>query len=234
MRALQSATSQPLGFVIQSTVTVIVSLSIAFYFAWNLTLVTLAVVPFASVFLSWLSARMQPSIHRQDGELNQASKLANNAISAIDAVKYFNGQDTEISQYTKVVGNAARFYLVQARSIAVQIGLVRFVTLGMFVQGFWFGSYLVLIGTKNAGQVLTAFWACLIATQAVEQIIPQMMVLERGRTAAATLKSILTQMDNGRTTRRPVGRIRPGYCDGDIEIRNVSCLEGFFWLSLIL
>lgn len=170
---------------------------------------------------------MQPSIHRQDGELNQASKLANNAISAIDAVKYFNGQDTEIAQYTKVVGKAARCYLVQARSIAVQIGLVRFVTLAMFVQGFWFGSHLVLMGSKNAGQVLTAFWACLIATQAVEQIMPQMMVLERGRTAVATLKSMLTQVENGRTTRRLVGRVRPGYCDGDIEIRNVSCLERF-------
>lgn len=234
MRALQLATSQPLGFIIQSTVTVIVSLVIALYFAWNLTLVTLAVVPFAAVVLAWVSARMQPSIHRQDGELNQASKLANNAISAIDVVKCFNGQDTEISQYTKVVGNAARFYLIQARSIAVQISLVRFVTLGMFVQGFWFGSYLVLIGSKNAGQVLTAFWACLIATQAVEQIMPQLMVLERGRTAAATLKSMLTQMDNRRTPRRLVGRIRPGYCDGDIEIRNVSCLECFFRLSLIL
>lgn len=233
MRALQLATSQPLGFVIQSTVTVIVALGIAFYFAWNLTLVTLAVVPFAAVILAWLSARMQPSIHRQDGELNQASKLANNAISAIDAVKYFNGQDTEISQYTEVVGNAARFYLAQARNMAVQIGLVRLLTLGMFVQGFWFGSHLVLVGSKNPGQVLTAFWACLIATQAAEQILPQMMVLERGQTAAATLKSMLIQLENGRTTRRLVGRIRPGYCDGDIEIRKVSCLECFFQLSLI-
>lgn len=234
MRALQLATSQPLGFVIQSTATVIVSLGIAFYFAWNLTLVTLALVPFASVVLAWVSARMQPSIHRQDVELNQASKLANNAISAIDAVKYLNGQDTEISQYTEVVGNAARFYLVQARGIAVQLGLVRFVILGMFVQGFWFGSYLVSIGSKNAGQVLTAFWACLIATQAVEQIMPQMMVLERGRRAAATLKSMLTQMDNSHATRRLIGHIRPGYCDGDIEIRNVSCSECLLRLSLIL
>lgn len=165
---------------------------------------------------------MQPSIDAQIEELTEASKLANNAITVIDMVKCFNGQDSEMWQYANAIKKAANWYLVQARANAVQIGFVRIMTLGMFVQGFWYGSHLVASGNKNAGDVLTAFWACLVATQAIEQILPQMIVLEKGRAAGATLKAVLMQMERGRKITNMIGRTSPSYCEGDIEARNVS------------
>lgn len=165
---------------------------------------------------------MQPSIDAQVDQLTQASKQANDAISAIDTVKCFNGQDFEIWQYAKTVRKAARFYLIQARANALQIGFVRLVTLSMFVQGFWYGSHLVTTGAKDPGQVLTTFWACLMATQSIEQILPQMIVLEKGRAAAATLKSLLVRMEKDCKDVEVVDHITPEYCEGDIEVRNVS------------
>lgn len=215
------ATSQPLGFAVQYTVTTIVALGVAFYTAWALTFVTLATVPFSAIILGWISARMQPSIETQSENLSQASKLADNAISAIDTVKCFNGQDYEVWQYSTSIKRAAQSYLKQARANALQIGFVRLVTLGMFVQGFWYGSHLVSIGSKTPGQILTAFWACLMATQAIEQILPQMIVLEKGRAAGATLKANLSQMQTSRKVVATDGDLTPGYCEGDIEVRNV-------------
>ena len=185
-------------------------------------MVTLATVPFAAIILTGISARMQPSIDAQVEELNQASKRANNAISAIDTVKCFNGQDFEMWQYAKIIKKAARYYLIQAQANALQIGFVRLVTLSMFVQGFWYGSHLVTTGAKDPGQVLTTFWACLMATQAIEQILPQMIVLEKGRAAGATLKLLLAQMEKVCKVKNVIHGISPGYCDGDIEVRNVS------------
>lgn len=195
------------------------------YTAWNLTLATLATVPVSAVVLSWISGRIQPSIDAQIIELTEASKLANSAISVIDMVKYFNGQDSEMWQYTNAIKKAAKWYLVQAQANAAQIGFVRIMTLGMFVQGFWYGSHLVATGEKDAGEVLTAFWACLVATQAVEQILPQMIVLEKGRAAGATLKAVLMQMERGRKITNMVGRMSPRYCEGDVEARHVSSLS---------
>lgn len=215
------ATSQPLGFAVQYTITTLVALGVAFYTAWALTLVTLATVPFSAIILAWISARMQPCIETQSENLSQASKLADNAISAIDTVKCFNGQDYEVWQYSKAIKRAALSYLQQAQANALQIGFVRLVTLGMFVQGFWYGSHLVAVGNKTPGQILTAFWACLMATQAIEQILPQMIVLEKGRAAGATLKAILVQMERGRSVVSMNGGLTPRYCDGDIEVRNV-------------
>ncbi len=165
---------------------------------------------------------MQPSIEAQAEELTRASKLANNSISAIDTVKCFNGQDFQVWQYAQAIHEAARYYLIQARQNALQIGLIRLVTLGMFVQGFWYGSHLVNEGKKNPGQILTAFWACLMAAQAIEQILPQMIVLEKGRAAGAVLKAALVQMERGRKVTKMVGCKTLGDCKGDVEIRNVS------------
>ncbi|KAL9611484.1 MAG: hypothetical protein Q9167_003882 [Letrouitia subvulpina] len=221
IRELQLATSQPVGFAIQYSVTALAALGLAAFYAWDLTLITLATVPFSGFVLAWISARMQPSIDAQSKELTKCSKYANNAIQAIDTVKCFSGQDFELWQYSKAVKRAAKYYLLQARANAFQIGFVRFITLAMFVQGFWYGSHLVQTGKKNAGEVLTAFWACLMATQAFEQILPQMIVLEKGRAAGATLKAILFQMESKRRVIMQ-GHLTPSFCEGDIEVRNVS------------
>ena len=219
------ATSQPLGFAAQYTITTIAALGLALYTAWDLALVTLAIVPFSALLLGWISSRMQPSIKGQMDELTQASKFANNSISSVDTVKYFNGQDFEIWQYAQAIRRAASFYLTQAQYNALQIGLVRYMTSIMFVQGFWYGSHLVDIGKNNPGQILTAFWACLIATQTVEQILPQMIILEKGRASGATLQAMLIQIKSGRKAIKMTGCTAPQHCEGDIEIRNVSAME---------
>ncbi|KAI9682080.1 MAG: hypothetical protein M1817_000134 [Caeruleum heppii] len=222
MRELQMATSQPLGFLVQYTVTAIAALGVAFFNSWNLTLVTLATVPLAAVLLSYISGKMQPSIEAQEEWLTRASKSANTAIKAIETVKCFNGEEQEISQFGTFITNAARYYLFQAHANALQIGLVRLFILGMFVQGFWYGSTLIRPGGRSAGEVLTTFWAALMATQAIEQILPQMIVLEKGRVAGATLKAMMVRMERGRKVTPMVGTWRPVRCDGDIDVRNVS------------
>ncbi|KAG8533193.1 uncharacterized protein KY384_001976 [Bacidia gigantensis] len=222
IRELQTATSQPLGFALQNIVTSVAALGISFYYAWSLTLVTLAAVPASAIFLAWISASMQPAVDAHTTALTHASKMATNALLAIDTVKCFNGQDQEIWQYSKAISRAARSFLIQARANAFQIGLVRLVTMSMFVQGFWYGSHLVNIGKKKPGDIVTAFMSALMAAQAVEQILPQLLVLENGKVAGATLKLIHIHIERGRRVTRMLGSHVPPHCDGDIEIRNLS------------
>lgn len=216
------ATSQPLGYAVEYAVTSLAALGVAFYYSWSLTLVTLATVPLSAIILSVISARLQPSIKAQEAELTKASKIVNNTIASIDTVKGFNGQDYEKWQYAGAVKRAAKHYLVEAQANAQQIGFVRLVILGMFVQGFWYGSHLVNTGLKNPGDILTCFWACLMAAQSIEQILPQIIVLEKGKAAGATLKANIVNMERGRTIVSMLGGNSPPHCEGDIEVRNVG------------
>jgi ATP-binding cassette subfamily B (MDR/TAP) protein 1 len=96
---------------------------------------------------------------------------------------------------------------------------------GMFVQGFWYGSSLARTGKITSGEVLRTFWACLTAAQSIEQVLPQMIVLEKGKVASAMLKSIMSQRSQGKVV-KVVNEIKrtlyPEHCEGDIEVNNVG------------
>jgi ATP-binding cassette subfamily B (MDR/TAP) protein 1 len=199
----------------------LVALGVAFYFSWSLTLVILAAVPFAAILLAVISTKMQPSIDSQKESLAEASRTVSGAISSIETVKAFNGQEFEIWLFSSAIGEAARCYLVQARSNAMQIGLVTLVTLSMFVQGFWYGSTLLGPGGMTAGQIMTTFWSCMTATQSFEQILPHMIAIEKGKAAGAALEAVMFKMERGRRVTDMRGNQVPKTCVGDIDVKNV-------------
>jgi ATP-binding cassette subfamily B (MDR/TAP) protein 1 len=164
---------------------------------------------------------MKPSIKAQQEELTQASKVASNAINSIDAVKCLNGQRIESWSFSSRIEESAIHYLRQARLNSLQISSVRWMMFGMFVQGFWYGSSLARTGKITSGEVLRTFWACLTAAQSIEQVLPQMIVLEKGKVASAMLKSIMSQRVQGRVVSEIRGTLYPEHCEGDIEVNNV-------------
>ena len=225
IRELQLAASQPLGFLVQNIFTAVAALGIALFSSWNLTLVIIASLPIVAVLLSVLSSRTQSGIESQVKALADASKLAVHAIASIETVKLFNGQNYEIWQYSQSISKAALSYFRAARSNALQIGIVRLAMRSMFLQGFWYGSTLLGPGGKSAGQVLTTFWACLMATQAIQDILPQMIVLEKGRLAGETLRLVVKELEEHAVLLSAVECRRPSQrLEGDIRFKSVSVL----------
>ncbi|KAJ5731383.1 uncharacterized protein N7483_005891 [Penicillium malachiteum] len=190
---LQSATSQPLGLVLQYGCRSLASLILALVISWKLALVTLAGIPLFSSIIAYLSTRMKASITAQQVELTHVSKIANNAIASIDTVKCLNGQSFELKNFASRVEQAAIHYLKQARLNSIQIAMIRWMMFGMFVQGFWYGSSLTRSGKISSGDVITTFWACTTAAQSIEQVLPQMIVMEKGKVASFILKRMIRE-----------------------------------------
>ena len=225
IRDLQSATSQPLGHAIEYIITSATALCLAVYTSWRVTLVTLATTPLVAIILFRISARLQPIIATQAAEMNISSKLIATILSSIDTVKAFNGQNFEQQKYNLAVSRAAKSYAQQAWIYAVEVGIVRFFSLSMFVQGFWYGSHLTNSGQASAGNVLTCFWACLMSMKAAEDVIPMVIILEKGRAAGAALGAILLKANEAKPDARYVIEKGPQYCEGVIEFQNVGRLK---------
>ena len=198
------------------------SLGVAFYYCWDLTLVITATIPLSALVLSTISKRIQPSIRGQQKKLAGASQSAHNCFSNIDTVKYFNGQVYEAAKYNSSIRQAGKFYLQQAQANALEIAFVRFITLAMFAQGFWYGYHLVSNGTKTTGVVITTFWSCLTATQSFEEILPHMLVLEKGKVAASALSALAGA--SARKSSANCGLLEvPSACQGHLTLNNVRC-----------
>lgn len=168
---------------------------------------------------------MKSSITTQQTELTQASKVATNAISSIDAVKCLNGQKLESSDFANRIKQSAIHYLRQARLNSLQIGFIRWMMFGMFVQGFWYGSYLARSGKLTPGEVLRTFWACLTAAQSIEQVLPQMIVMEKGKVSSVSLQALMRNRDDRGVLSEVEGIQCPEHCEGDIEVKNVSAIN---------
>lgn len=92
----------------------------------------------------------------------------------------------------------------------------------MFVQGFWYGSSLARTGKLTSGEVLRTFWACLTAAQSIEQVLPQMIVMEKGKVASVALNALMRNCAEHRVASEMKGTRYPEHCEGDIVVNNVG------------
>ncbi len=171
-----------------------------------------------------ISRPIGSAIERQKRELSRSSTYANSAVTAINTVKAFNGEDQEVWQYFLTTKAITRYYLIQARANALQSGVIKFFAVGLFVTGFWYGLYLATHGL-TVGHVITTIVSCVYAMQAVEIILPQFLVLAKGISAGETLKSVMAETQEGRSTHDEDGDLTPHGCPGDIEINGVRKAE---------
>ena len=128
----------------------------------------------------------------------------------------------------------------------VSIGTTDFLLLGTFVVGFWYGAKVVRDGRSTAGEVMTVFWACLLAASYLQMVVPQLTIVTKGKYSMASLLTVIRD-EPGRPTsgspfspstssqtpqrvskfgskRRPhsIQGIRPSRCHGEFNLRNVS------------
>jgi ATP-binding cassette subfamily B (MDR/TAP) protein 1 len=181
-------------------------------------------VPVIYLIQAFISRRVSTRSTKQADQLHQALKYLMNAIHSIETVKCFNGERHELQTFTRVAGLAASLYKPVASLRSLQIGVMRFFTLSVFVQGFWYGSRLVGSGKKDAGHVLTTFWAALMAISGITCFLPQFIVLQQGKLAGARLRLLLEQTSSRDQQQELQGQGKPMRCTGDIEFRQVSCL----------
>ncbi|KAJ6256747.1 hypothetical protein Dda_8614 [Drechslerella dactyloides] len=222
IREFQLAASQPLGLVIQCVVTAAACLAIAFYYSWHLTLICLAGMPIASFAVLFFSNKIEQGIEQQSLALGSAAQSISRAVKGIETVKYFNGQKVEFNLYSTAVRAAGLAYNRIAKHAALQNGILRFVTLMVFVQGFWYASTLVSPQTSfvEVAGYMTTFWACLIAGQQVESLLPVVVILEKGKIAASSLRR-LSAPDSEYDMVKRMGVV-PKKCKGAVKFKDVK------------
>ncbi|KAF2665239.1 P-loop containing nucleoside triphosphate hydrolase protein [Microthyrium microscopicum] len=222
IQELRTATSHPLNLTTQYLGTTIGSFILAFYLSWKLTLVIIAGIPLIIVLVPVFSARVQPNITAQASKLSEASKHTGNAIGSIETVKCCNGEAYELRNYTDALRAAAVFFNRQVAWNALQNSIIRFLSLTMFVQGFWFGTILLDKGQISAAEIVSAFWGASLAVQSLMQVMPQLVMLEKGKAAGHRLRAAMAYMELNASDIDPNVAKQPEICAGDITFKQVS------------
>jgi len=196
--------------LLQYLTTCLTCLILAFTRSWALTLVILSAVPLLT-FVQVLSQSLaSPLLASERIETATAATLVDRALASIATVKAFNAASYEKSSLDHVLDRlntaSKKLNVVWGATSAA----AQFVTMAMFVQGFWFGAKLVREGKIGAGDVMGVFWACLIATSNLQMCIPQFITLAKGKFAAVALLTLVEDSNSApRNTFLPFSPSRP-------------------------
>ena len=137
----------------------ILSLVQALVRSWDLTLVSLASAPIIMFAVMWVGRSVSENLVKQQDEFTEAQKYSTSALSAIETLKCFNGQEIEREKHTKCVAEAAHFYYLGASANALQMALIVLLSVSMFVHGFFYGGVLIRQRKNNASDVITTFFS---------------------------------------------------------------------------
>jgi len=192
------------------------------FYSWKLTLVIVCTVPVLLLVLGYLGMIITKHIIRHNEELTESTKYFSEAIKSIDTVKCYNGQRTELLKYSNKLGDTACTYAKFVNLNAYQAAFVQFMGSAMFVQAFYYGGVLVNSHQKSTGEVVTTFMAALSAFSAISGIITELLVLETGRTAGATLRAIISHVESEEESEVTRGTLRPASDVGDVVMSHIS------------
>ncbi|KAJ7271891.1 P-loop containing nucleoside triphosphate hydrolase protein [Mycena haematopus] len=235
---VREASSLAAGRIVQYITTCLTCLALGFMRSWALTLVILSAVPILVVIQTVSQILAGPLLNVERAATATAATQVDRAVSSISTVKAFNAaayeQSTLGAALDRMTSAAKRLNAVWG----LTSGLAQFVMMGMFVQGFWFGSKLVKEGKIGPGDVMAVFWACLIATSNLQMCIPQFIVLAKGKFAMVSLLTLVDSDDNDfgdvpltpspsshslrKRLNRSLRKIRPVRCAGEFALHNIT------------
>ncbi|KAL4066261.1 P-loop containing nucleoside triphosphate hydrolase protein [Scleroderma yunnanense] len=184
---VRTASSLAAGQLVQYLTTTLTSLALAFYWGPLLTLVILSALPILIVVQGFSQALAGPRLAHERTLLARAASLVSRAATNIGALKASNAQSHESSLLARIPAALPALPTIWGTTAAAS----QFVTMSMFVQGFWFGAHLVRQDKIQPGGVMSVFWACLIATSNLQMAVPLLVVLAKGKMAAAELASLI-------------------------------------------
>lgn len=221
---VRAASSLAAGQLLQYLTTTITSLVLAFVWSPLLTLVILSAAPALIIIQAFSQVLAGPLLARERTFTASAATIVERAVSAIATVKAFNAAIHETRVLSRVLGRVSTAANGLAGIWGLTCGLSQFVTMAMFVQGFWFGAHLVREGKNTPGQVMSVFWACLIATSNLQMAVPLLITFMKGKVAAAELAGMITEAHQPSSKRhlQELRKIQPKLFYGELSLIDVS------------
>ncbi|QID86258.1 ATP-binding cassette alpha-factor transporter ste6 [Saccharomyces pastorianus] len=220
---LRSSSAEASAVTFQNLVAICALIGTSFYYSWSLTLIILCSSPVITVFAVIFSKMIHMYTQKENTETSKAAQLFTWSMNAAQLVRLYCTQPLERQKFQEIILSCNTFFIKSCLYVAANAGILRFLTLTMFVQGFWFGSTMIRKGKLNINDVITCFHSCIMLGSTLNNTLHQIVVLQKGEVALKKIMALLesNSKQNALNTRR---HIQPAlnYAASDLVFENVS------------
>lgn len=218
--AVKSMVADTLSLMVQNIGTIICGLSVAFSANWQLSLLVLALVPLLGSQGYFQMKLMKGFSNDAKLAYEDASRVANDAISSIRTVSSFCAEEKVVNLYTEKCQKPLKSGIRQGYISGTGLAFSNFVLFACYALAFWVGSKLVQQGKTSFGDVFKVFFAITMSAIGVSQSASLTPDLTKTKIAINSVfelldrKSLIDPFDTFGKTLKTV--------HGDIELRNIS------------
>ncbi|CAH8519955.1 unnamed protein product [Dicrocoelium dendriticum] len=213
---LKALSGAQLGFILESSVLIIMSLIIAFFYSWQLTLLMLVFLPL--FILSGMLQVKRMSGEKDGGVDNKAMRIAQEAISTDRTVFTLTLEDHYYDRFRAALNDSMKTGLKRNLTYAVLYGLTQSVIMFCFAAAFSLGAYLVSIGQLQMVAVFRVFAVLNMGAQSLGRSASIGPELSRAVSIAGT---VLATLDRIPQILPNVGKEPTTPFSGKIEFRQI-------------
>ncbi|QLQ82680.1 hypothetical protein HG537_0H04430 [Torulaspora globosa] len=219
---LRASSAEASAVLTRSLVTIVALIGTSFHASWSLTLVTLCSAPLIIGCAYFFSRLVQKYADRENEQISKASQLVDWSVNAAQFIRLCGTELREVQKFKICIQKSADSFIRMCLYASLNSGVLRFLTLTMFVQAFWFGSTMIRKGRLTVGDVITCFHSCILLGSTINGALHQLVFWQKGTVAANQISKFLEtcqvlpaqQSESGFA---PVGRLRGDICFKDVD-----------------
>ncbi|KAJ7520420.1 hypothetical protein O6H91_19G005500 [Diphasiastrum complanatum] len=217
---VRSMVGDSLSLVVQNLATITAGMVIAFTATWQLALLILAVVPLLGLQGFMQMRSMKGFTADVKVTYEEASHVANDAVSSIRTVASFCAEEKVLALYEEKCKISLKSGIRQGMISGSGLGISNFVTFACNALSFWYGGHLVEQHKTTFKKVFRVFFAITMSAMGVSQSAGLAPDISKVKAAVNSVFRILdrnSKIDPADSSGATLPAVK-----GDIEFRHVS------------
>ena len=211
------ATTKSITSLIRDSLTIVVLISVMFYYNWQLATIVFALAP----PISWLVRKVSSSFRRYSARIQASmgdiTRVVKEALDGHRVIKVFNAQEQEAGDFEKVNEHNRRSNMKLIAARATSNPVVQFIA-SLGLGGILFFAFRQIeAGTLTMPDFMSFLTATLMTTAPLKRLMDSFAPLQQGVAAGASIFEVLDEPAEDYESGRALGRV-----SGALEFRDVS------------
>ncbi|KAI7744062.1 hypothetical protein M8C21_006687 [Ambrosia artemisiifolia] len=216
---VQDAIGDKIGHGLRYLSQFFVGFVVGFTSVWQLTLLTLAIVPLIAFAGGAYTMIMSTLSEKSEAAYAESGKIAEENISQVRTVYSFVGENKAIDAYSKSLQNALKLARKSGFAKGVGIGFTYALLFCAWALLLWYAGILVRHHVTNGGKAFTTIINVIFSGFALGQAAPNLAAVAKGKAAAGNIVSMIKEdVDSSRKSNTGMAFSK---VNGSIEFRNV-------------
>ncbi|KAL2641264.1 hypothetical protein R1flu_008851 [Riccia fluitans] len=217
---VQDAISEKAGQYIHYMARFAAGFAVGFSSVWQLTLVTVAVVPLIAMAGGAYAVTMIGLTSKSQKAYAKAGEIAEQAIAQIRTVYAFVGEAKTARAYSDSLATTLKLGSKGGMAKGLGVGFTYGLLFGAWALLLWYASILVMDGKTNGGEAFTTILNVIISGIALGQAAPNITTFGKGKAAAYNILEMI-ERKSAVNANFLDGRTLP-QVQGHIELRDVT------------